>query len=149
VDCQTQQRRKPKKVNKMDMQEFSGSSFFKADELKDQPPVQLRIFIVEIGKYNRPNITFESGRKFSVNTTNNKTLVEAYGRDSDNWIGHVIELFVVDGVFEGEPQKQIKVRPISKSEHYGEANKQPGPVRQKPVPPPAPKSLDNMDEIPF
>jgi hypothetical protein len=135
----------------MDMRKYSGSSFLKVDDLKDRPPLQLRIADVGIGQYDRPDITFESGKKLSINATNNETLVDAYGWESDAWIGHVIELSVVDGQFKGEPIRLIKVRPISKSEHYGEANKQPEPVQRKPVPPPAPKSLgkDMDDEIPF
>jgi hypothetical protein len=135
----------------MDMREYSGSSFYKVDDLKDQPPVQLRIAAVEIGQYKRPDITFENGRKLSINVTNNETLVVAYGYESDAWIGHVIELFVSDGQFKGEPIKLLKVRPISKSEHYGEAAKPPEPVWKKPELP-EPKASGGApfdDEVPF
>ena len=64
---------------------------------------------------SRPDITFESGRKLSVNVTTNETLVVAYGYDSDAWIGDVIELFISDGEYNGKPIKLIKVRPISKA----------------------------------
>jgi hypothetical protein len=138
----------------MDMRKYSGSSFYKVDELKDQPPLQLRIADVNIGQYDRPDIIFESGRKLSVNVTNNETLVVAYGYDSDAWIGHVIELFVCDGEYNGKPIKLIKVRPISRPEHYGEANKQPEPVQRKPDVPPASSrtrgsDADMDDAIPF
>jgi len=138
----------------MDMRKYSGSSFFKVDDLKDRPPQQLRIADVNIGQYDRPVITFESGKKFSVNATNNETLADAYGWESDSWIGHVIELFVGDGKFQGNAIKVIKVRPISKPEHYGE-DKQPEPVQRKPDPPPASAGTrgsdgrDMDDEIPF
>jgi hypothetical protein len=138
----------------MDMREYSGSSFYKVDDLKDQPPVQLRIAIVEIGQYKRPDIIFENGKKLSVNVTNNETLCDSYGYDSESWIGHVIELSVADGKFKGEPIKLIKVRPISKSEHYGEAaSKPPEPVWKKPEQPAAPSKAGGGapfdDEIPF
>jgi hypothetical protein len=140
----------------MDMRKYSGSSFLKVDDLKDRPPLQARIAAVEIGQYDRPDITFESGKKLSVNATNNETLCDSYGWDSDNWVGHVIELSVVDGQYKGEPIKLIKVRPISKPEHYGEANKQPEPVQRKPDLPPVASSgarsndgKDMDDEIPF
>jgi hypothetical protein len=138
----------------MDMRKYLGSSFYKVDELKDRPPLQLRIADVNIGQYDRPDITFESGRKLSVNVTNNETLVVAYGYDSDAWIGHVIELFVCDGEYNGTPIKLIKVRPISRPEHYGEANKQPEPVQRKPdVPPVSSRTrggdADMDDVIPF
>jgi hypothetical protein len=138
----------------MDMRKYSGSSFYKVDELKDRPPLQLRIADVNIGQYDRPDITFESGRKLSVNVTNNETLVVAYGYDSDAWIGHVIELFVGDGEYNGKAIKVITVRPISKPEHYGEADKQPEPVQRKPnVPPVSSRTrgsdADMDDAIPF
>jgi hypothetical protein len=141
-------------AKQMDMRKYSGSSFYKVDELKDRPPLQLRIADVNIGQYDRPDIIFESGRKLSVNVTNNETLVVAYGYDSDAWIGHVIELFVCDGEYNGKPIKLIKVRPISRPEHYGEANKQPEPVQRKPDAPPASSrtrgsDADVDDSIPF
>lgn len=145
----------PGAKNQMDMRKYSGSSFYKVDELKDRPPLQLRIADVNIGQYDRPDITFESGRKLSVNVTNNETLVVAYGYDSDSWIGHVIELFVSDGEYNGKPIKLIKVQPISRPEHHGEANnKQPEPVQRKPdVPPVSSKTrgsdADMDDAIPF
>jgi hypothetical protein len=140
----------------MDMRKYSGSSFYKVEDLKDRPPLQLRIADVDIGQYDRPDITFESGKKLSVNVTNNDTLVEAYGWESDSWIGHVIELSVGDGQFNGKPIKLIKVRPISKPEHYGEAKQTEPPVRRKPEQPPASSfgargagGGDIDDEIPF
>jgi hypothetical protein len=138
----------------MDMRKYSGSSFYKVDDLKDRPPQQLRIADVNIGQYDRPDITFESGKKLSVNATNNEMLVDAYGWESDSWVGHVIELFVGDGQFQGKAIKVIKVRPISRSEHYGKA-KQPEPVQQKPDLPPTSSGtrgsdgMDMDDEIPF
>jgi hypothetical protein len=141
-------------AKEMDMRKYSGSSFYKVDELKDRPPLQLRIADVGIGQYDRPDIIFESGRKLSVNVTNNETLVVAYGYDSDAWIGHVIELFVSDGEYNGKPIKLIKVRPISRPEHYGNGDKQPEPVQRKPDVPPVPSrtrgsDVDMGDEIPF
>jgi hypothetical protein len=136
----------------MDMRKYSGSSFFKVDDLKDRPPQQLRIADVAIGQYDRPDITFESGKKLSVNATNNEMLVDAYGYESDAWIGHVIELFVGDGQYKGKPTPMIKVRPVSKPAHYGEASKQPEPVQQAPNVPPVSSGThgDDMDdEIPF
>jgi hypothetical protein len=139
----------------MDIRKYSGSSFFKVDDLKDRPPLQARIAAVELGQYDRPDITFESGKKLSVNATNNETLVDAYSWDSETWIGHVIELSVGDGQFKGEPIKLIKVRPISKPEQYGEANKQPEPVQRNPEPLPGlsetrgSNGRDMDDEIPL
>jgi hypothetical protein len=133
----------------VDMRKYSGSSFYKVDDIKGRPPVQVRIADVGIGQYGRPDITFESGKKLSVNATNNEKLVDAYGYESDSWIGHVIELSVGDGKFQGSAINVIKVRPISKPEQYGEAK--PEPVQQKPNVPPVSKSPSNDmdDEIPF
>jgi hypothetical protein len=58
----------------MDMRDYSKKdSFFKTDDIKDHPPLQMRIAAVSIGQFGRPDITFESGKKLSVNATNNET----------------------------------------------------------------------------
>jgi hypothetical protein len=75
----------------MDMRQFS-SKFIKPDDVREAP-FQAHIVAVTISeKYGRPVLELDTGEQFTVNTTNNKTLIKAYGGDSDDWRGHLIEL---------------------------------------------------------
>jgi hypothetical protein len=91
-------------------------------------PLQVRIAFVEEGQYGRPNLVFESGEVLSLNATNNKILIRAYGPNSDDWIGKDIELFRGEIEYQKKMQEAVMVRPIS--------------------PPLTPKT-DFADEIPF
>jgi len=119
----------------MDMRKYSGASWLKKEDVSDGP-LQRRIAAVSIGKFEKPDVLFETGDKLSLNATNNHELMAAYGLDSDDWIGHVIELFLGEGEFQGKSIEMIRVRAISKPKHYGE-QKAAKPVRQKPKQPPA------------
>jgi hypothetical protein len=58
-------------------------------------------------------LTFESGEKFSVNSTNNRILLRAYGKHDSDWIGKEIELYADEVEFQQKMQPAVKVRPIS------------------------------------
>ena len=49
--------------------------------------LQERIALVKEGKYERPDIVFESGDILTLNTTNARTLIKNYGPSSDDWLG--------------------------------------------------------------
>ena len=61
----------------------------------------------------KPDLVFESGEAFSVNSTNNRTLMRAYGSNSDNWVGKKIELALGQIKYQGELQDAVIVKPIS------------------------------------
>jgi len=111
----------------LDMRKFSGRSFIKIADVRGGP-LQVRIAFVEKGQYGRPNLVFESGEVLSLNATNNKILIRAYGPKSDDWIGKDIELFRGEIEYQKKMQEAVMVRPIS--------------------PPLTPKT-DFADEIPF
>ena len=96
----------------MDMQEFSGGGFVKVDDVKEGP-IKEQIDAVKLGKWDKPNLVFESGSLLSVNATNNRILMRAYGRNSDDWVGKEIELYLGEIEFQGTPQEAVLVRPIS------------------------------------
>jgi hypothetical protein len=75
----------------MDMRKFS-SGFIKPENVRDAPFHGRIVNIYTSEKYDRPVLVFDSGDEFTVNETNNKTLIKAYGFESDNWIGQEIEL---------------------------------------------------------
>src|SRR6516164_5593500 len=98
----------------MDMRRFSGEHFIKVDDVRDGP-IQEKIAVVRQGKYDKPDLVFESGDVLSLNATNNKILMRAYGRNSDDWIGKEVELFHGEIEYQGKMQEAVLVRPISPS----------------------------------
>jgi hypothetical protein len=98
---------------KMDMRQFSGSSFYKVADVKKNGPVQEKIAGVAVGKFDKPDLVFESGSKLSLNATNTKTLIRAYGTDSEDWIDQTVELFEGEIEYQGKMQEAVLLRAIS------------------------------------
>jgi hypothetical protein len=96
----------------MDMRKYSGPTFLKVDDVRDGP-LQLQITVIKEGKYDKPDIVFESGEMLSLNATNTKTLVRVYGPNSEDWIGKEIELALGKVKYQGELQEAVIVKPIS------------------------------------
>jgi hypothetical protein len=120
--------------NNMDMRQFSGETFIKLDDVRGNPLLQ-KIAEIKTGKFEKPNLVFESGEALSLNATNNRVLIRNFGPDSDAWIGKEVELYAGQVEFQGKPLDAVLVRPIS-----------PTP---KPSKKPAPKPADMNDEVPF
>lgn len=118
------------------MREYSSSAFICVDDLKDGPRRETITEIV-IGQFGRPNATFESGDQLALNKTNTRTLVNAYGPNSQDWIGNTIELCVGTVVYNSEERDSVVVQPISP----------PKPVAQRHAPVSPPKPDDEI--IPF
>jgi hypothetical protein len=119
----------------MDMQKFSGGSFIKVADVKDGP-LKEQIAAVTLGKWDKPNLVFESGSLLSVNATNNQILMRTYGRNSDDWVGKEIELYLGEIEFQEKPQEAVLVRPISPPLKPAERTKLPPEQQQKPAPAP-------------
>jgi hypothetical protein len=102
----------PEKGETMDMRKYSGETFIKLDHVR-AGPLQETIAGVKLGKYDKPNLLFESGEALSLNATNNTTLIRAYGPNSADWIGKEIELHAGQVEFQGKPLDAVLVRPIS------------------------------------
>jgi hypothetical protein len=117
-------------VVKMDMRKFSGSQFVKCADVRSGP-IRERIAGVEVGKFDKPNLLFESGAVLSVNATNNKTLVRAFARDSESWIGNDVQLFLGEIEYQGKPQEAVLLRTISEAE----SGKSPAPKKATKVKP--------------
>jgi hypothetical protein len=121
----------------MDMRKYSGEHFIKVDDVKDGP-IEGQIAVVREGKYEKPDLVFESGDVLSLNATNNQTLVRAYGTESDRWIGKQIQMFLGAIQYNGSDNDAVLVKPISPPIKKKETKDAGG----KPVP-------DVDDEIPF
>lgn len=121
----------------MDMRKFSGQHFIKVADVR-AGPMQGQIADVKEGRYDKPDLVFESSDILSLNATNNQTLMRAYGSESDHWIGKQIQMFLGTIQYNGSDQEAVLVKPISPS--------------KQPISPPddlkgKPSSFD--DEVPF
>jgi hypothetical protein len=94
------------------MRKFNGESFLKVSDVRDEP-LRETIANVKVGKFDKPNLVFETGELLSLNATNNHTLIRAYGPNSDDWTGKEVELYAGEIEFEKKPVDAILVRPIS------------------------------------
>jgi hypothetical protein len=95
----------------MDMRKFSGKNFVKVNDVRPGP-IKGKVTGVSEGKFGKPDLILESGDILSVNATNNKILMRAYGPNSDDWIGKEVELFLGEIKYQGEMQEAVLVRPI-------------------------------------
>jgi hypothetical protein len=139
---------KPKRAAKtrraaMDMRNYAGSAFISVDDLRDGPR-QETIAAVALGKFDRPNVTFETGDQFSLNKTNTRTLINAYGPNSQDWIGKTIELCLGTATYNNEDRESVVVRPISPP--LTPASK---PVEAQTPAPSSPPKPELDDEIPY
>jgi len=99
----------------MKMSEYVGSAFLRVDDLKQSGPIKATIANVRLGKYEKPDAHLSDGSVLSLNATNCRTLVRAYGDESADWLGREIELFVGEVDYQGKPTETILVKPISPS----------------------------------
>jgi hypothetical protein len=95
-------------------EKYLGSSFIKVDDVRNCS-LPLQIATVKEGKFDKLDVVSETGETLSLNATNTKILVRAYGPNSDEWIGKEIELTLGTVNFQGKPQEAVIVKPISPS----------------------------------
>ena len=123
----------------MDMRKYSRrSAYIKVDDVRDQPRDETIVFVKE-GKFGKPDITFESGKVFSINAGNTETLIAAYGPDSVDWLGKTIRLCLGTINYQGENNEAVLIKPLSP------------PIKQKEKVTAADdgKPFDHSTEIPF
>jgi hypothetical protein len=119
----------------MDVRKYLGRSFIKVDDVRDCS-LQLQIADVKEGKFDKLDVSFETSETLSLNATNTKILVHAYGPNSDGWIGKQIELTLGTVRFQNKPQETVIVKPISPSIATADRT-------------PAPKADVFNDDIPY
>jgi hypothetical protein len=123
----------------MDVTKYLGSLFLKVEDVRNAHR-EVLITDCSLGQYDKLDLTFDGGDRLSLNTTNVRTLARAYGRDSDEWVGKTIELYIGKTEYRGEEQDSILVRPVS-----------PATASEKQSEAAAPRKLsdDLSDDIPF
>jgi hypothetical protein len=132
----------------MDTRKYS-SGFIKPDDVRDGPRQVRIIAVLESQKYTRLELELESGDQFSLNVGNTKALQKAYGVESDDWLGHVIELSL--GHYKDwktdppEEKETVVLRPISARQSSPDNG---GTKALQPMPRSS-VSDDLSDDIPF
>jgi hypothetical protein len=121
----------------MDMSRYASSSFIKVDDLADGPERKMISDIGE-GRYEKSVATFEDGSKLSLNGTNVGTLIRAFGKNDEDWIGQRIELYAGTLRYNGNDNPAVLVRAL---------NSLPAAARTPPKPQRPRDDLD--DEVPF
>jgi hypothetical protein len=96
----------------IDMRKYASENYITVADVRDGP-LQMKIVDVREGKFDKPDLVFETGDILSLNATNRKTLIRAYGFTSDAWISKKIELILGEIPFDKKPQEAVIVRPIS------------------------------------
>ena len=96
----------------MDIKRYLRPSFLKYQDVVDGPRTE-RIAAVQEGTFDCLDLKFESGDMLSLNQTNLRTLVRAYGMDPEKWIGKLIELYAGQTTFDNEPKQSVLIKPIS------------------------------------
>jgi hypothetical protein len=99
----------------MDMSQFSSGVFQKPEHVEGGPLRVWIAFITPGKKYNKPDLTFTNGDKLSLNATNNRVLLQAYGPNSADWLDKEIELYhgKLFNPEKGEELPAVLVKPIS------------------------------------
>jgi hypothetical protein len=121
--------------------QINSSGFIKVPDLADGPR---RAVIADVrpGRFKGPDMELQDGSVLSLNATNMRTLANAWGTETDGWIGKEIELYVGKTQFQGQDRDSVLVRTISPPIPLGE--------RPKPKLKPASNSSAELnDEIPF
>jgi hypothetical protein len=127
----------------------------KPDHVRDGP-IQTRIVnVFESERYGRPVLELETGSQFTLNETNNSTLMRAWGFDSNDWIEQEVELSL--GTYTNwktdppSPAETVVVKAISPAKSA--AANGGAPAGNRPVLPPsravASKTSEMDDQIPF
>ena len=102
--------------------EFFESDYIKAENLKGEEicVVTGKPELAEIPQADKTvktvlNVPVEMGGKvkiFTPNKTNGDILVEAFGEETDNWVGKKFQLALVDTVIFGKKGKTVLVKPL-------------------------------------
>jgi hypothetical protein len=122
----------------MDISDQIIAGFIKPQHLADGPRRDV-IAGVYPGRFG-PEIEFQDGSKLGLNQTNLRKLADAWGVETDIWIGKEVEMYAGKTQFNGEPRDSVMLRAISP----------PLPMSERPAPKPKTTiKTDLNDEIPF
>jgi hypothetical protein len=113
AQIETEKHARRTEENKMNISEYVGSVFLKADAVKASGPIRVRITDVSAGRFDKLDLTFDDKTRLSLNATNSRILARMYGMESNDWLGKEVELEVGKTQYRGELQESILIKPIS------------------------------------
>jgi hypothetical protein len=122
----------------MDISDHLDTGFIKVGHLASGPR-QVVIAEVRSGNYG-PDCEFQDGSVLTLNKTNIRALNDAWGRETDNWIGKLVELYIGQTEFQGQKRDSVLVRTISPATPKDQL---------PPAKPKAERRAEMDDEIPF
>jgi hypothetical protein len=70
----------------IDLKKYVGAYFLRLPDVKDAP-LSKTIETVEEGAFDKLELGFSDGSKLSLNVTNTRALVTAFGETTDSWTG--------------------------------------------------------------
>lgn len=138
----------------MRISELHPSKYVAEADLGGKPRVMVMrdLGFEEVGqnKDRKPVLYFEKAQKGLVlNKTNTNKIAGIYGADTDDWMGHPIELYPSETDFQGETVPCIRVR-APKGTGAAVLQTRPAPAQHRDPEPPAHAPSDIIDdEIPF
>ena len=116
----------------VDMLQYVNSPFLKVEHLREGTR-KLKIAAIKAGNYNQQVLEFEdTDDQLALNVTNVKTLIAVFGRNSDDWIGKEIELYLGETIYEGKPRESVLVRAVSPAIPF--KDRTPSPKTEEPPP---------------
>jgi hypothetical protein len=135
------------------LEEFFPSKHLKATDL-DGKEVRVTIANVErekLGDDMKPVVYFKGKEKGVVlNKGNTTTLVDAFGRNSQDWFGRDVILLSVWTDYQGKPVQGIRIRlPTARDNPRREDPISSGPPPGHPANGPAPHRSELNDDVPF
>jgi hypothetical protein len=123
----------------MDVSDLITSGFIKVDTLASGPMRAVVSDVVD-GRFGKPDLQLQGGGALGLNATNLRTMANAWGPETDNWIGKEIELYVGKTSYEGRDRDSVLVRTISPHTAWRSTSG---------VPRPQPRHKELDDDIPF
>ena len=96
----------------MDMTKYAGKGYIGLDAVPDGTVFRSTIAAVILGNYDKPVLELTSGRKFALNATNTKTLIEAWGPDTTHWVGEQVEFYPGTVPSKANDTLSVLARPI-------------------------------------
>jgi len=119
------------------------------DDVRDGARQERIINVYISDKFDVPVLVFESGDEFLCWPSNGRVLAKAYGFESEDWRGHVVELSLGSYVDkkDGQTKDTIILKTITSRD--GSSNNG-GPQRADPAKLPRSADKDDLsDEVPF
>ena len=101
-----------------DMRQAFPSDYLSAKDIQAKGPQKVTINAVSSEQVRGDNgleekwiLSFDGCRKrLILNVTNNNTLIDSYGYESNDWIGQVVTLFTIEVQFGGKMVPGLRVK---------------------------------------